>query len=54
MLDCLQVQPEEFFAENYKNYSIDKALYEEIKRLPQASKESLLSFIKGKWFRQIL
>lgn len=46
ILECLEISPEEFFSENYKNYQLDINLYNAIKKLPLDKKNSLLSFIK--------
>lgn len=46
LIHCLDVSVEEFFADNYKNFKIDKELYNLIKNLPNETKESLINIIK--------
>ncbi len=46
ILSALEVEPEEFFAPNYKTYKRDNELYELISSMPADKKENLIQFIK--------
>lgn len=47
IINILGVSGEEFFAEDYKNYSINRELYNLILSLPQDKKQTLLNFLKS-------
>lgn len=46
IIECLNITPEEFFAENYATYKINIELYNLIRNLPESKRTSLIEFIK--------
>lgn len=46
ILSALEVEPEEFFAANYKTFKRDNELYNLIAAMPNDKKENLIQFIK--------
>lgn len=46
ILSALEVEPEEFFAHNFKTYKRDNELYNLISAMPSDKKENLIQFIK--------
>lgn len=48
IIDALKIEPEEFFAKNYKTYKLDKDLYDIINTMSYDKKQSLLLYIKTK------
>ena len=48
IIDALKIEPEEFFAKNYKTYQLDKDLYDIINTMSYDKKQSLLLYIKTK------
>ena len=46
ILSALEVEPEEFFATNYKTFKRDNELYNLIASMPTDKKENLIQFIK--------
>ena len=47
ILDALQVSPQQFFADNYRDYKKDDELYQIIKKLPADKKDGLINLLKN-------
>ena len=45
IIDALEIKPEEFFADNYMTFALDKSLYNTIKNLPPEKKQYLIDFL---------
>ena len=48
IIDTLKVEPEEFFAKNYKSYKLDREIYDAIENMSSEARQSLLTYIKSK------
>ena len=46
IINALEIEPSEFFAENYQTYKIDKELNEIINSIPLNKKQSMIDFLK--------
>ena len=46
IINALEIEPFEFFAENYQTYKIDKELKEIINSIPLNKKQSIIDFLK--------
>lgn len=46
IIEALELEPSEFFADNYANYQIDKELQNLIQSLPYDKKKSMIDFLK--------